>query len=216
LSAKNTLQLKEVKVKARKSSLQWRIAGSALRSCIFRTYEMKYLLDNENTERMHFRKIESADFDQWLEFFKDPASFRYWNAELQTPEIECKKWYEKQTNRYANDLGGMNALTEKATGKLIGHCGLLVQTVDGITELEIAYSLLAPYRGKGFAFEAAKKCKDHAFEKEFSDSLISIISLTNIPSARVAMKNGMLADKQTLYNQNPVNIFRVRIQDWKK
>jgi [ribosomal protein S5]-alanine N-acetyltransferase len=177
---------------------------------------MKYLLDNESTERIHFRKIDVADFDQWLEFFKDPASFRYWNAELQTPELECEKWYEKQTNRYAHDLGGMNALIEKATGRLIGHGGLLVQTVDGIAELEIAYSLLAFYRGKGFASEAAKKCKDHAFENKFSDSLISIISLTNIPSARVAIKNGMHTDKQTMYSQNPVNIFRIRIQDWKK
>ena len=118
---------------------------------------MKYLLAGEETDRIYFERIDLSHFDQWIEFFKDPSSFLYWDVELQTPEIECKKWYEKQTYRYNNDLGGMNALIEKSTGKLIGHCGLLVQTVDDVSELEIGYSLLGNYRGKGFAIEAAKK-----------------------------------------------------------
>ena len=45
----------------------------------------------------------------------------------------------------------MNALVEKQTGALIGHAGLLVQTVDDIIELEIAYSLLPSGRNKGYA-----------------------------------------------------------------
>ncbi len=32
-----------------------------------------------------------------------------------------------------------------------------------------------------------KKCRDYAFENNFSDSLISIVSLTNSPSANVAI-----------------------------
>ncbi|MBS1577911.1 MAG: GNAT family N-acetyltransferase, partial [Bacteroidetes bacterium] len=65
----------------------------------------------------------------------------------------------------------MNALIEKESGRLIGHCGLLVQTVDNITELEIAYSLLPEFWNKGYATEAASKCRDYAFENDFSDSL---------------------------------------------
>jgi len=177
---------------------------------------MKYLLDGEETDRIHFERIHAAHADQWIEFFKDPSSFLYWDVEREAPEVECRKWYEKQTYRYTHDLGGMNALIEKSTGNLIGHCGLLVQTVDDVRELEIGYSLLGNYRGKGFAIEAAKKCRDFAFENQFSDSLISIISQTNTPSAQVAMKNGMQVSRQSTYNQNPVNIFRIRIQDWNR
>ena len=103
----------------------------------------------------------------------------------------------------------MNALIEKQTGQLIGHCGLLVQTVDEIKELEIAYSLLPAYWNKGYATEAAMKCRDVAFENKFSDSLISIISVTNVPSEKVALKVGMKKDKETVYNGNRVNIFRM-------
>jgi RimJ/RimL family protein N-acetyltransferase len=81
--------------------------------------------------------------------------------------------------------------------------------VNGIAELEIAYSLLSGFWGKGYATEAAEKCKNFAYEKNLSESLISIVSLPNIPSAKVALKNGMKIDKVTVYNGNTVNIFRI-------
>lgn len=175
---------------------------------------MKYLLANQETERIMFREVIPSDFNDWLEFHKNPITSQHWIAELKSPEIECKYWYAKQFYRYNNDLGGMNALIEKVTGKLIGHCGLLIQNVDGAQELEIGYSLLPNFWNRGFATEASKKCRDFAFENEFSDSLISIISLTNKPSENVAVKNGMTIDKQTIYNKNKVNIFRIYKTKW--
>jgi [ribosomal protein S5]-alanine N-acetyltransferase len=174
---------------------------------------LKYLLTGQQTERLSFREISNADFPAWLEFFKHPAAFEHWKAEVESPQRECEKWYEKQFHRYTNDLGGMNALIDKQTGKLIGHCGLLVQTVDETTELEIGYSLLPAFWDKGFASEAAKKCRDFAFENNFADSLISIISVTNAPSQGVAIKNGMRIDKLTNYRGNKVIIYRVNKSD---
>lgn len=175
---------------------------------------MKYLLDQNETERLLFRKIQDTYFDVWLEFHKDPSTSLYWKGEKEAPETECRKWYEKQYWRYENDLGGMNALIEKHSGKLIGHCGLIVQNVDGNTELEIAYSLLPAYWNKGYAAEAAMKCRDTAFANNYSDSLISIINTTNIPSQKVALKVGMQVEKQTIYNGNEVDIFRIWKKEW--
>jgi len=175
---------------------------------------MKYLLYDQETSRLLFKKINNSDFDLWLEFFKDPSSFEHWAGQYEKPEIECKKWFDRQAERYKNDEGGMNTLIEKQSGKLIGYSGLLVQTVDNKTELEVAYSLLPNYRNKGFASEAAMKCRDFAFENNFFDSLISIISHTNAPSAKVAFKNGMRIEKQTVYKENQVNIFRIHKSVW--
>ncbi|GAB1309658.1 hypothetical protein KH5_23410 [Urechidicola sp. KH5] len=161
-----------------------------------------------------FKNVSIKHFDDWLVFHQSPITSLYWEAELQSPEIECEKWYKKQFHRYENNLGGMNALIEKASGKLVGHCGLLVQTVDSQTELEIGYSLLPEFWNRGFATEAAKKCRDFAFTNNFSESLISIISVTNKPSEKVALKNGMRNFKATIYNNNEVNIFRVTKSEW--
>ncbi len=170
---------------------------------------MTYLLDGQESERLQFRKIQSADYDHWLPFFQDDSYYQHWQGERGTAEEECTKWYEYQFYRYENNLGGMNALIDKSTGALVGHAGLLVQVVDGAKELEIAYSLQPHFRGKGFAAEAAKICQAYAFANRFSPSLISIISLTNIPSQKVAAKNGMKIEKQTVYKDNPVYIFRI-------
>jgi len=175
---------------------------------------MKYLLENEETLRFKFRKINDSDFDQWLIFFKDPSSVEHWAGQFEKPEIECQKWFNRQAERYANNEGGMNALIEKQSGELIGYAGLLVQTVDHQKELEVAYSLLPDFRNQGYATEASKKCIDFAFKDNFTDSLISIISFTNTPSANVALKNGMKVEKQTIYKENRVNIFRIYKSDW--
>jgi len=110
----------------------------------------------------------------------------------------------------------MNALIEKQSDKLVGHCGLLVQTVDGVQELEIGYSLLPEFWNNGFASEAAAYCRDFAFKNNFAESLISIISITNIPSQKVALKNGMRVEKTTIYNGNQVNVFRIHRHEYEK
>lgn len=173
-----------------------------------------FLLEDQETTRIRFRKIQRTDFDFWLPFFKDPTSFLHWKQELEPPEVECEKWYDNQFKRFEEGRGGMNALIEKESNTLVGHCGLLVQTVDGKSELEIAYSLLPQFRSFGYATEAARKCRDYAFENNLSTSLISIISITNKASENVAIKNGMVAEKQTVYKQNDVTIFRMLKANW--
>jgi RimJ/RimL family protein N-acetyltransferase len=88
-------------------------------------------------------------------------------------------------------------------------CGLLVQEVDGIKELEIGYSLHPAFLGKGYATEAAMKMRDFAFENNFADSLISIVHVDNLKSANVALRNGMTLEKTTNFKEIPVNIFRI-------
>ncbi len=170
---------------------------------------MNYLLQGLETSRLLFKSINTADFAAWLPFFEEPRAHQHWVEEKETPDAECKKWYEKQALRYAQNRGGMNALIEKSSNALVGHAGLLVQEVDGVEELEIAYSLLPAFWKKGYAAEAARACKESAFRNHWAQSLISIISETNLPSQKVALKNGMRIDKKTIYRNNPVYIFRV-------
>lgn len=171
---------------------------------------MKYLLAGQSTERIIFENVSELHYNQWLKFFEDPRTSLHWVEERNSAIDACQKWYEKQFWRYENNRGGMNALIEKASGKLVGHAGLLVQTVDEISELEIGYTLLPEFWNKGYASEAAMFCKHYAFAGHFSESLISIISLSNLASQKVATKNGMTIEKQTNYNGNEVYIYRVR------
>lgn len=168
-----------------------------------------FLLENQESERLYFRKITPLDFEAWLPFYRNPNATKYWQGLPKDPETACKEQFDGIFQRYEKNLGGMNALISKETGKLIGICGLLIQTVDFIEELEIGYSILPEYWLNGYAFEAAKNCKTYAFNNKLVDSLISIIHIDNIPSQKVAVKNKMFLDKTTIYKNNPVHIFRV-------
>ncbi len=165
-------------------------------------------LFGEQTERLVFKKLELSDFDNCLEFFLDPRSNRYWKSEVTDPLLLAKEWFDKQQWRYQNNKGAINLLIHKQTQELIGWCGLVVQTVDSVEELEVAYSIIPRHWNKGYATEAAKKCIDYAFEKKMSSSIIAIIHSDNIESQRVAIKNGFKMETKTLYHNNPVIIFR--------
>ena len=167
------------------------------------------LLEEQFSERLFFRKVVPQDFDVWLPFYENPASTQYWNGLPKNPEKACRQQFDRIFERYEKRLGGMNALIDKNSSKLIGMCGLLIQIVDGEEELEIGYSVLPQQWRKGYAFEAAQKCKLYAFENKLAKSLISIIHVDNTPSKKVALKNGMHLDKITTYKENPVGIFRI-------
>lgn len=173
----------------------------------------KYSLEGQETERLIFRPIVESDFDTWLEFCKYPDSLIYIFTQeelaVEDPVERCKIWFGRIFNRYAKGLGGMNALIDKHTNAFVGQCGLLIQTIDDLEELEIGYSLMPEHRGKGYAIEAARKCKEFAFQHNLRDSLISTIHVDNDASAKVAMANGMRLDKTTVSKGDPVNIYRI-------
>jgi RimJ/RimL family protein N-acetyltransferase len=171
---------------------------------------MKYLLEGQQSERLSYRILEETDFDWWMEFSSNPEATCYFDfSENIKPEDFCRLWFNKVFERYKNYTGGHNVLIESETGTRVGMCGLLVQEVDGVKELEIGYSLHPAFWRRGFATEAARKCRDFAFAGNFAESLISIVHADNTASANVALRNGMKLEKATYYKGIPVNVFRV-------
>ena len=172
---------------------------------------MKYLLTGQETERLKFRLLKSEDFDSWVSLFKadNVAEFLDLDPKLSESKL-CKLWFDKVFHRYENGLGGMNVLIDKKTDRLIGQCGLLVQTIENTERLEVGYSILPEFWSQGFASESATKCKNYAFENNFADSLISMIHINNLGSEKVALKNGMTFEKKI----NAFNIFRIDRENW--
>lgn len=170
-----------------------------------------YLLDGFESDRLFFRKVRPSDMKFWLPFHQDPRTSEFWEGLPKDATMACEQDLQRTFDRYANNLGGKMALISKTTGEFIGQSGLLVQEVDHNKELEVAYSLLPKFWKQGYAIEAATACKAYALSKKLSRSLISIIHKDNIPSQKVALKNGMRHDTTTDYHGNPVYIFRIQL-----
>ncbi len=174
---------------------------------------MNYLLTGEESERLKFRLLKQDDFDSWLDLFSSNDIARFLDLDPKLSERElCQKWFDKVFHRYENDLGGMNVLIDKKTNRLIGQCGLLIQSINNVDRLEIGYAILPEFCKQGFASEAAIKCKNYAFENNLADALISNIHVDNISSEKVALRNGMAFEQKI----DAFNIFRIDKKDWKQ
>lgn len=167
------------------------------------------LLFGSSSNRLNFEQVTAAHHEEWLTFCAFPGSLDYIGLhEHTTPEAKNNAWFDRVNFRYENNLGGMNALIEKSTGKLVGQAGLLIQEFFDQQFLEIGYSLHPDFRGKGFAAEAARFLMEQAERIKISDEVISVIHVDNDASMHVARANGMTPWKETISKGDPVILFR--------
>jgi [ribosomal protein S5]-alanine N-acetyltransferase len=146
------------------------------------------------TERLYLRELKPEDQDGLHAIFSDEETMRFYPAPF-TRE-QTGQWIQKNQERYRKDGFGLWGVCLKETDELIGDCGLVRQTVDGRTEIEIGYHIHKKYWSRGFATEAAKACKAYGFHQLHFNKLICLIDPKNIPSIRVAEKIGFTKEKE--------------------
>jgi [ribosomal protein S5]-alanine N-acetyltransferase len=86
--------------------------------------------------------------------------------------------------------------------------------VNGTDEIEIAYRLHPDYWGQGLATEAAQAVRDHAFRDLRLTRVVSLIHPDNLPSRRVAEKNGMNVENKTVFRGFPTFVFAITREQW--
>lgn len=141
------------------------------------------------TERLLLRELEYSDIDALSAILRDEETMYAYNGAFS--ENETLNWLERQLARYKKYGFGLWAVILKESGEMIGQCGLTMQPWKDKELLEVGYLLNKKYWHMGYAIEAAKACKIYAFETLDTSEVCSIIRDTNIPSRRVADRNGM-------------------------
>ncbi|MEH2090569.1 GNAT family N-acetyltransferase [Nostoc sp.] len=160
------------------------------------------------TQRLLLREMTLSDLDALLLVLGDADSMRYYPKPFDREMVE--KWIERHRHNYAQHGLGLWAMVLKTTGEVIGDCGLIWQEVEGQQELEIGYHVRRDQQMQGYATEAASACQDYAFNVLGSDRVISLIRPENIPSRRVAEKNGLKVVQETLWRDIPHYIYAVQ------
>jgi len=91
---------------------------------------------------------------------------------------------------------GLWATIHKETGRFIGRCGLLPWTIEKQYDVEVAYTIVEEYWGRGLGTEAAQGILQYGFEQLNLSRLICLIDPENIPSQKVAKNIGMTFEKE--------------------
>lgn len=146
------------------------------------------------TPRLLLRQFEPEDADALALVLSDPETMRYYPAPCDRVGVE--QWIERNRQRYVQHGAGLWAMVLKASGEMIGDCDIIRQEVEGEFLYEIGYHLRRDLWGQGLATEAAIACREWGFKHLGVNRLISLIRPENVPSRRVAERNGMTIWKE--------------------
>jgi ribosomal-protein-alanine N-acetyltransferase len=159
------------------------------------------------TERLTLRHFTSGDLEDLFALYRDPEVRRYFPEGTLTYE-ETREELEFYLHGHPEQSElGLWATVLRETGQFIGRCGLLPWTIDGQSEVEIAYMIGNAHWGQGLGSEAAAGIRDYAFEQLGLSRLICLIDEHNLASIRVAEKIGMAFEKTGRDNLGPFHLY---------
>jgi [ribosomal protein S5]-alanine N-acetyltransferase len=164
------------------------------------------------TTRLILRPFQDEDIGRLAELMANREFMRfslgpYTREQTQTVLQKFLSWDEA-------GLPSQFAVIFRSNNELIGYCGFLHWHIDGADEIEIGYRLDPDYWNRGLASEAAQAVRDHAFRDLTLPKVISLIHPDNVPSRRVAEKNGMKIERETVFRGFPTFVFAITREEW--
>jgi RimJ/RimL family protein N-acetyltransferase len=164
------------------------------------------------TSRLRLRELTLDDADALEVVLGDPVAMQHYPAAFDRKGVEG--WIAQNLERYRRDGHSLWAMLLKDSGTLIGDCGCALQEVEGKTEIEIGYHVRRDLWGRGYATEAARACMEYAFTKLGAGRVISMVRPENVPSRRVAEKNGLVCEKIVLWHGYDHCIYAADVETW--
>lgn len=141
------------------------------------------------TERLRLREMETKDLPALSAILQDDATMLAYEGAFS--EAEVRAWLGRMQERYRNDGFGFWAVELRASGEMIGQCGLTRQRIDDAEVIEVGYLFNRAHWHLGYATEAARGCLAHGFANLDVDQIYAQVRDTNLASMNVAIRLGM-------------------------
>lgn len=149
------------------------------------------------TERLAFRHFTIDDLPQLIEQRSDPAVNKF----LGGPERQNADALATRIRFYMGCYGshgfGMCPMIWKETGEVIGTAGL--QPLENTDEIEVGYSVIKSFWGKGIATEAARGWMEFGFHEKGLERIVGVTDLGNTASQHILKKLGMSYEKTEIH-----------------
>lgn len=147
------------------------------------------------TPRLLIRALSSADIPALIALWTDPEVTRHMGGPRDVTRLQ--QVYDEELHVADPPRYTLWPVVERATGKVVGECGLLEKDVEGRREVELVYVFTGDVWGQGYATEAAAAVRDAAVRAGIA-RLIALIEPGNPASARVARKVGMRLEREVV------------------
>jgi RimJ/RimL family protein N-acetyltransferase len=164
------------------------------------------------TERLTLRYLTTDDVGAIFAVIGDPETMKFYPQTF--TRDDAVRWVTRSQERYRSDGYGLFAVVLKASGEVIGNCGLMRQDIKGESMLEVGYHFRRDHWGHGYATEAARACMTYAFSNLAAEKVVSLILPENLPSRRVAERNGMTVERQVTFHGLPHLMYAMKREDY--
>ena len=152
------------------------------------------------TARLRIRRFQDSDLQAFLAYRNDPEVARYQSWES-TSEEEGRSFIEEMKSSQPGSIGlwFQFAFELKATGTLIGDCGLVIALQDE-RQGEIGYTLSRAYQRQGLATEGVTAVLDYAFTALNMHRVSAVVDTENAASVALLERIGMRCEAHFVQN----------------
>jgi RimJ/RimL family protein N-acetyltransferase len=167
------------------------------------------------TTRLTLRPFRAEDVDVMAELFANPDFMRF-SLGVFTKREQTVAFIEKVVGWDKAGIPSQFAVIPHGENDLVGYCGFFHHPEHGIEDVEIGYRLHPAYWNRGLITEAARAVRDYGFQDLRLARVISLVHPENIPSRRVAEKNGMAVEKEIIFRGFPTLMYSITRERWGK
>jgi RimJ/RimL family protein N-acetyltransferase len=164
------------------------------------------------TERLILRSFREDDVDVLAHLFANTDFMRF-SLGVFTERKQTVAFIEKVIGWDRAGIPSQFAVIPRDKDAIVGYCGFF-QHAEVPGEIEIGYRLHPDYWNRGLISEAARSVRDHGFADLELPRVISLIHPENVPSRRVAEKNGMKVEKEITFRGFPTLVYAITREQW--
>lgn len=165
------------------------------------------------TERLILRSFLEEDVDRMAQLFANPDFMRF-SLGVFTERKQTIAFIEKIMGWDRAGIPSQFAVVPHGEETIVGYCGFFYHPEHSIEDIEIGYRLHPAYWNRGLITEAARAVRDHGFRDCKLSRVISLIHPDNIPSRRVAEKNGMKIEKEIMFRGFLTLVYALTREEW--
>ena len=162
-------------------------------------------MNSYETDRLILKPAEVQDADFFLELYNMPSFIQYiGDRNLRTKE-DAENYIKSRFIPQIEKLGfGYNVVILKEDHTKIGAVGIFER--EGLDVLDIGFSFLEKYEGKGYAYESANKLKEVAATDFGVHKISAITTKDNISSQKLIERLGLKFQKMVTIPEDVVEL----------
>jgi RimJ/RimL family protein N-acetyltransferase len=163
-------------------------------------------IDSFATARLSAERLRQDHLDDLIVLHLDEEVSRYLGGTRTASQTAA--YLEANLAHWDQRGFGLWIVRDRA-GRFLGRAGIRPLDIQGVREIEIAYTFHQAAWGQGYASEIAEALRNVAFGPLGLPQLVGIVMIANLPSRRVLEKTGFAFERTYVEDGHELDLLRM-------